>query len=906
MATPGRAVERLLSLPNVDVLLRATHVDWERSQLLDAPEVIRALLREVGALAQDTDLLHDSGIRLLGKLQVDLSLAAQHQEVTSRFSVDELIARGSNSVALKATVRSVGRTVVLKVLRPGPSHSLEQAIRELGSLEDIPRLVAPTDSFSFPSLTASGDVVQLHCIVFPFVAAQTLDSYLRAHPPITPYFFEAFVRQVGGVLAALEQRGKSHGDLHGANILVTSEVPALEFTIIDPSPGLGSATPYGRRATDLDWFREHLARALSMLQRHLPSISVQKHLGPSLYFTLVRILSDTTATFEESLRLLAVNPQYVRWQHERARFIEAKFERPKPLSLLRWEEIADPAQAVELFEPFPELFRRIRAFGNALVVGARGSGKSTYLAALAYYPGAKKRLVEPHEVFGVLFSCRQGEFKQVSRDFVAFDALGKSRVKHVLILKIIRRVLSTLADASECGDLKDHGDLSAIYDFIALHSPNDARIARTSASPGAALSNLRSGVVRLEELAIRRLFASKDQSSDGSPASLDEGALLRFCEVVRGEFALLSNTRFYFLFDDAGDPNISREMQHVVNDLVTSSNAVFCVKLSAERFSYDLLDSAGRTIEETHDFTSFDIASAYAIESGKDESRAVLKSYFATIMKRRLEHWHYSTSDIVEYLGDQSLRGERRVQPIRELVKGLATNKKGSLYAGWEVVWQIADKTARNLIELVSEIFAHANVHPPAAGAAVTGAGVDFISPRVQDKAIRAVSNRRLRGLEFIPGEIQFQRRRVPLGRHLFLCTTSFGTVSKKYLSGREPTAKSRLDERLAIERNDTASLNAEAQAVLQALVRYGIFDDSALNVAFDDGQKKPVYVFNRIFCPAFGISFRRDAHLRLSTGKLEMYAINPARFVNQGTEFLRKTADAPTDLDLFRGAGDE
>src|ERR1035441_5434401 len=79
---------------------------------------------------------------------------------------------------------------------------------------------------------------------------------------------------------------------------------------------------------------------------------------------------------------LALNPRYEQWLRDRSAFVTAKFAPPKPLGLLRWEEIADPAQAVELFEPYPELFRRGKLFGNSLIVGARGSGKSTYLAAL--------------------------------------------------------------------------------------------------------------------------------------------------------------------------------------------------------------------------------------------------------------------------------------------------------------------------------------------------------------------------------------------------------------------------------------------------------------------------------------------------------------------------------------------
>ena len=316
---------------------------------------------------------------------------------------------------------------------------------------------------------------------------------------------------------------------------------------------------------------------------------------------------------------------------------------------------------------------------------------------------------------------------------------------------------------------------------------------------------------------------------------------------------VLSTARFYFLFDDAGAPNIPYETQQVLNDLVTSSNAVYCVKLSAERFSYRLRDSRNRTLEETHDITSFDIASAYATESGI--ARNATKEYFAKILARRLEYWQYASSDITVYLGEQQRDGAR-VVAVKELIGRLAARRRNAYYAGWEVIWRLADRTARSLIELVSEIFERSGVGPVQGGVQGEEHGPMLIKPLLQDRAIRAVSNRRLRSLEFVPGEIDVGGVKVPIGRQLYSCASSFGSVSFLYLASKERETK-RVDELLAIERNDTRVLRPEAQRVLELLVRYGIFDDSVLTVAFDDKQKKPVYMLNRILCPAFQISFR-------------------------------------------------
>ena len=572
LVIPGEAIEQFIGRPDFIELICATHIDWNNALLLDAPQAVESLLSAVNGVVGSTRGLTDSGMRLLGRFQVDLENVAKHSALTDRFDIVSLIGKGSNSIALKAVNKSIGLPIVLEMMRPIVPRRAEKAIRKLGSLGGIHGLVGPIDSYAIEGVSVSGDPVRLYCIVFPFKDAITFNEYLKKRPPISPLFFEAFIRQVCGVLADLEGAGLQHGDLHGANILVSREAPLLEFTIIDPSPGLGVDSENHGAPSDLQWFREHLAKALLILQRNLPSISVQKHLGPRLYDLVNRIEQDEFISFREIVRLVAFSPRYERWLEAKSVFIKQKFDQPRPFGLLRWEELTDPAEAIDLFEPYPELFKRIRIFGNSLIVGARGSGKSTYLAALAYFPGGAKRLVPANEIFGILFSCRQGEFKQLSRDFLQFDAYGRRAVKHILVLKIIRRLLATLSSAVDRGEFDISGDLSGLYTFADSHMPSGCSIPRIGLTPSESLGNLCAGTVRWEEVEMDSLFRNTSPHEARASHELDEQSLLHFCEIVRGLFPQLAAVQFYILFDDAGAPNIPHETQHVLNDLVTSSN----------------------------------------------------------------------------------------------------------------------------------------------------------------------------------------------------------------------------------------------------------------------------------------------------------------------------------------------
>ena len=790
MLEPGNALRAFLGNPAVAAMCRSTRVDWKTGRLTDAPSEVRVLLRRIGAVREsDENELTGLGLRLLGRLQVDLLEAVKKSSLGEKFEIIEKIGHGSSSIAVKASNRSIKRTVVLKLFRPALPESAMRAIESLGALEGIRHLVAPIDSQHIDTSTTTGDRIRLYCVVFPFVQAVTLEEFLRARPPVTPFFFDALIRQVGGVLDAIEARGLSHGDLHGGNILVRTEVPRLEFTVIDPSPGLGDPSPFASARTDFTWFKEHVTAALLSLQRHLSSMSLKKHLGPRFFSVISTVLGSESMQFSAVMRLLEIGGDsvYVRWQRQRDSFVARKFARPGPLGLLRWEEIANPVDAVELFEPYTPLFRRIRAFGNSLIVGARGSGKSTYLAALAYFPAASKKLVQPGEIVGVLFSCRQGEFKQFSEEFLNFDSVTQNDLKHVLVLKLIRRLLAIVSEGCECKELSSSDGMESLYAFAEKYMNDQVSIPIIDTSATVAIANLAAGVVRWEEFEIRKLFSGARSTSVEPAHRLDEASLLRFCQLIREHIPVLSTARFYFLFDDAGAPNIPYETQQVLNDLVTSSNSVYCVKLSAERFSYRLLDSRNRTLEETHDITSFDIASSYATESGIATNAT--KEYFSKILSRRLEYWQYASRDITTYLGEQQTDG-RHVVSVKELVGRLADRRRNAYYAGWEVIWRLADRTARSLIELVSEIFESAGVAPRQAGNRAEGSGGMLIKPLVQDRAVRAVSNRRLRSLEFVPGEIDMGGLKVPIGRQLYNCASSFGSVSFRYLSSKKRDTK--------------------------------------------------------------------------------------------------------------------
>lgn len=894
--TQGEGVEALAS----------TRVNWETGEVLRADPTLVEVLTDHDLVEHQADrlLLTRSGMRTMGRLLLDLdALIDLGEPVGGKFEIRSILARGRNSVAFLATHTLLRRDVVLKFIRPGSSEGITSALYSLGEVEGEPYLVHPIDYLRIPHVSVSGDPVTLDCIVFPYVEGRTLEDYLRASPPLSPYFFEAFIRQIATGLKALEDHGAYHGDLHGGNILVIgnerSEV--LQFRLIDLSYGVTSPSRDLYEANDLDMFRQHLWRGLTILQQALGGVSVPKHLGARLYEAIRAILTAESLTFDEVLYHIDKNPAYRSFSRRKESFLRDKFSAPQPLGLLRYEEITDPAAAAELFEPYPELMNLVETFGNTLLYGPRGSGKSSYLASLAFFPHSRRQSVDFREIFGVLISCRQGEFKQFSRELIDFSPENVLRIKHVLVLRIIRRVVATLASAVEYNKLSDPHSVDALYRFLERFV-QDAALAPYSGALVSAIGNLSAALARFEIREMDDLFG-RNRSQRRPTVLLDEVSLRQFLKEVRNVFAELSRTQFYILLDDAGEPNIPRETQKILNSVVRSVNPIYCVKLSAERFSYDLQDISGKVLEEGHDISTADISHTLAVKDGIHPERKKLERYFRSIIKRRLEYWRFQSTDIIQYLGQKPI-------PTRVLVARLAHSRRNAYFAGWDVVWQIADQTARSLLELITEVFAAAEVTPESPSTRIRA--------QVQHEAIKKVSERKLKALSYTPGRLSIGGRTVSRGRHLYEFATAFGGVARAYLvesklrieNGsdqyvEEDAAEHRYDERLAIERNDSTEIHDDAKAILDELVRFGVVDDSRLVQARDDRLHKPIYIFNRIFCPAFKISYRRDSHLRLSRSKFELFLTDPIRFSKVGTQRLTELEEmgmspAPDLFDEF------
>lgn len=872
--------------------LKNISINWDTRELIKFPSELNPLLKNYIGDRGEKKYLNTAGISLFGKLLIDIeAIGSTEQKINGKYVISSIISSGKNSVTFKAKHEFIGRNFVLKIIRPGKGENVIESLQTLGNVGGEPFLVHPTDFFNFEYSTITKDPISLKCIVFPFIEGPTLEDFLKKNPSISPHLIFSFLKQVSTGLHALEAKNLNHGDFHSNNILVdTTNKDKVEFKIIDISCGISNYSQYEHIQNDFNQFQQHLWRALVILQKQLPRMSLRKYLGANLFCLVEHILKQENMTFGEILQLLEKNSLFEKYNENKKLFLESKFKNPANIGLLRYEEFTDPKIAVELFEPYNELLDDISGFGNAIIYGHRGSGKSTYLASLACFPEIPNPIFNMKEKFGIFFACRQGEFKQFSTSLGVTNLDKTDWIKHIFILKIIRRVISTLKSAINHDKLNHPEDFTLLYDYITPFVSSGV-IFYSDAEFLKPIDNLHAALLRNELLEIDKFFA---QAERGAPKFLNERNLIDFFELIRNAFSELNRTQFYILFDDAGIPNVPTIAQKVINDILRCTNSVYCVKISAERFSYDFIDSKGKVLEETHDYLSFNISAILSPGSGIEPEIKKLESHFKKIINRRLQKLNYNSHDIIGYLGDKLIETD-------ELVQLLSMGKRNAYYCGWNVVWQLAHRTPRHLIEIVSDIFHAGEIKPTSE--------VKMISKRIQHHAIVAFSEKKLKSLLFIPGKTTIANKSYGLGTKLYEFTASFGNIAKEYLRNKHVNSKNRVrfDERIAIERNDMKELSNDAHEFLNFLIRFAILDDSKLVYSRDDRTKKPIYVLNRIFCPAFGISFRRDTHLRLSKSKFESLLLYPQDFVKSGTKFLaEQNLPEKVFFDLFGAIDNE
>lgn len=210
-----------------------------RCQTPDAPVALGARSRSPvdGQESKPLTLLERRGHRLKSRPSIDFELVkkdsvatpfetAGHQDINRLFDVHEALGQGTTGVVSRATRRTDGHVVALKVMRMDDEELLSTARQEFELLRSIqhPHIIEAFDFFLYPK----GAVM-----VLSYFEGKTLsDSVLAAPKRCMPEDVARHLfRQLVLAVDHLHKKGIIHRDVKATNILVSEDL--LDLKLVD-------------------------------------------------------------------------------------------------------------------------------------------------------------------------------------------------------------------------------------------------------------------------------------------------------------------------------------------------------------------------------------------------------------------------------------------------------------------------------------------------------------------------------------------------------------------------------------------------------------------------------------------------------------------------------------------------
>ena len=796
------------------------------------------------------------------------------------YTLQKPLGTGSTSITFKAKREKTGRDVALKIFKPGilDHVDLGEKIKRISKLKSK-YLVVPDDYGDF-----KWDSLNLRYLEMEYIDGESLNDFLKSNVNVNlDYFLRNFILDVGQTLIEVKDGGFNHGDLHAGNILVVEDelskgqkIFHFKFYIID-FIGINSSEEFREfELTDFDYYKENL---LKIIRKYAitPSGGIDRwKLGERFFYLYENLVKNKYTSFKGVIDALSAElPKPNQLAITKRPFTYLIFEQYDPVDPL-W---------LRRFQPERDIYMYFTDFCQLICSGTRGCGKTIYLRSLSFVPklirlseekqwsDTKDKIAYLKGIFGIYFPCRQGEFKNFSEKSYKFTFETQLLIKHIFIFKIIRRTMSLIEEAYSEKVFTSEPKVNLILKFLSSYLLRD--IALTAIARETPFQELTSNLRNEENYCLDIL--GREEKYPPQSRLLNETVLIEFFRVVKEAVSELSNIKFYIIFDDVSDPQVSFEAQKILNCLLSCHNEVYCCKFSTEKYAYTYQDMYGKALQLQHDYTYVDL-SWLGLSPYDKYSDTLYEQYLEKIVNKQLEIGGYP-KQIKDYL-------ENLPYPHQELINLLARrDQKDVKFAGWKLVVQLSSKTVRDGLSLCEAVFREYTEQFPKKFEGLKK-GEDKITIDIQDRAIRKYSREAYANLV----NIEY------MGEKIFNIVRSFGAVSQRYLSREVTREEGRKYEVITIERRDSKELSEEAKERLRKLIRYSVFIDRGLSFSREEIGLVQKFTLHKKFTPALMTTYREREHLRLSKEQLERLLLQPDEFKK---ELLNKSSEISEERQL-------
>lgn len=783
------------------------------------------------------------------------------KKLKERYIPKEIEGNGIDGITYSGIDFDLNAPVAIKVLFcPNLDESWKEEVRKAASLRTAHSShIVQVHDYGEYVVTKENTEEKYPFIVSEFIDGITLEDFLsKNRNNISQEFILQFINDICEAIAAMRFKELEHGDLHEGNIMLENPKPYLEnskfvFKIIDF--GRSRSILGSRYSDDMERFTKILKKFWAINQQYDGEFIQNDKETLRWLPMLLKKLEDP----ETNLKTFGPKEvvEYVNRIKEENIHKEKMLGDPltQPFEFLDVIEIPEDNSLLnDLFVPMP-WYDELNSFGNTLISGPRGSGKSMILRYMQFKTKLRNKEylstgLMTERFIGFYLHCHPSIYLPFSAQQIVFDVNASDMILHYINLQLAFEIIDTLIISEKLNAFFIGDDVKKnVFDYISevLQEP---AILLTGIDPLSYSKELLNRELRLIQIKIINSFSSKKRTN--------VGFLYDFCKLLREKIPYFSDKRFFFLIDDYSYPNVSYKIQNSFNRVVRFKNSIMCFKISTEKFSIDFNDFEGKTLQQNHEYHYIDLGSKYLTKS----KEKIIRYFMENVLNKRFEQ--AGIKKTVKEIFNEYRPPGKRIGP------SLANpeTRDSTLYAGFYIISMLCSGDLRTFLELCKEIFRQANFDRK------NPKSIDF---KIQDKAIRQFSRTYL-------AEV----RSYPDGEQLLEIATAFGDISRKYLYQYGPITKSqdRFQEMIRIEIEGVSPLNSElARNLYEKLIRYSIFIDGGEGYPRRD-EITTRLIFRRIYAPAFQISYNNRECLRLNPEDFEDFLLSPNSF--NLSEFLK------------------